>query len=201
MVDYIDVRASTKYGNAVHSNRNLQPGDIILRETPLFAVQPPSTQHHSLMNSIFNAKNVPTQKLSPEERAEFRKVACVEDTDLPRFMCIHYEIRPKHNEPAVAFGLFPKGSYMNIPVVRIPCISGMRRQGAWFGWHWSILRPGRRFTFHISCCLTGRPLPRGGLFSRTSFPLSAIACCVMRKARILRCLINSASSATCIWLI
>ncbi|EYE93210.1 SET domain-containing protein [Aspergillus ruber CBS 135680] len=121
MVDFIDVHASGKYGNAAYSTRDLRPGDIILREAPLLVVQPPPNgKGVSFLDSIFNAKNIPAssieheiQKLSPVHKAELRKIACEEDTDISRFMSCHYDIRPKQNEAPTAFGLFLKGSYIN----------------------------------------------------------------------------------------
>ncbi|OJJ81563.1 uncharacterized protein ASPGLDRAFT_50089 [Aspergillus glaucus CBS 516.65] len=121
MVDSIDVHASAKYDNAASLNHNLQPGDIILREAPLFVVQQPSNgRNGSFLCSIFNAKNIPAstveyeiQKLSPEHKAELRKIACEEDTDISRFRSCNYDIRPKQNEAPTALGIFSKGSYVN----------------------------------------------------------------------------------------
>lgn len=121
MIDNIDVHASAKYGNAAYSNRSLQPGDIILREAPVFVVQPPpSDEYGSFLSSIFSAKDIPAsvvdyeiQKLRPEQKVEFRKIACEEDIDISRFRSCHYDIRPKQNEAPAAFGVFPKGSYVS----------------------------------------------------------------------------------------
>lgn len=124
MVDFINVHYSTQNGYYGYANRDLQPGDIILREAPVFVVESPSTHstdgHGSFLNSIFSAKDIPastiddeTRKLSPEQKAEFQKVSCEEDTDISRFRSVHYDIRPKHNEAPTAFGVFLKGAYVN----------------------------------------------------------------------------------------
>lgn len=121
MVDFLDIHVSAKFGNAAYSTRNLQPGDTILRESPLFTVRPPPNGHDgSFLGSIFHAKNISpatidyeVQKLNPGQQVEFRKIACDENTDISRFMSCHYDIRPKQNEAPTTFGIFPKGSYVN----------------------------------------------------------------------------------------
>lgn len=121
MTDQIAVGSSGKHGQAAYATQDLQPGEYILREFPAFTISPPAREQETgLLEAIMNARNISAadiaaavKTITSKQTEEFRKVACVFDTDLSRFMCVHYDIRPMHNEPPAAFGYFSKGSYFN----------------------------------------------------------------------------------------